>query len=41
MPTERILVEGNEINREELGVRAAQLAVALGLALRKDREARA
>jgi type IV pilus assembly protein PilM len=41
MPTERIIVEGSEINQAELGLRAAQLAVAIGLGLRKDREARA
>ena len=39
-PTERMVVEGKEIDRGVLGARAAQLSVALGLALRKDREAR-
>ncbi len=41
IPTERILVEAAEVNRELLASHAAQLSVALGLALRKDREARA
>ena len=40
VPTERIIVEAKEVNRELLQERAAQLSVALGLALRKDREAR-
>jgi len=40
LPTERILVEASEVNRELLQARAAQLSVALGLALRKDREIR-
>jgi len=39
-PTERMIVEGKEVDRELLQSRAAQLSVALGLALRKDREAR-
>jgi type IV pilus assembly protein PilM len=39
-PTERILVEAREVDRELLQARAAQLSVALGLALRKDRETR-
>ncbi len=41
IPTERILVEAAEVNRELLASHAAQLSVSLGLALRKDREARA
>jgi type IV pilus assembly protein PilM len=40
MPTERIVIEGNEVNRELLAQHAAQLSVALGLGLRKEREAR-
>ena len=40
VPTERIIVEAKEVNREILQERAAQLSVALGLALRKDRETR-
>ena len=39
-PTERIVVEGSEVNRELLQTRAPQLSVALGLSLRKDRETR-
>jgi type IV pilus assembly protein PilM len=40
LPTERILVEAKEVDRELLQLRAAQLSVALGLGLRKDRESR-
>jgi type IV pilus assembly protein PilM len=40
MPTERIVVESKDIDRNLLAARAAQLAVALGLALRRDREVR-
>lgn len=39
-PTERIVVEGKEVDRQLLETRAGQLAVALGLSLRKDRETR-
>jgi len=41
MPTERIIVDGAHLNQEQLAARGAQLSVALGLGLRKDREARA
>jgi type IV pilus assembly protein PilM len=41
MPTERIIVDGAHVNQEQLAARGAQLSVALGLGLRKDREARA
>lgn len=40
-PTERVIVEAKEVDHALLQTRAAQLAVALGLSLRKDREARA
>lgn len=39
-PTERIIVEAKEVDRDLLQARAAQLAVSLGLALRKAKEAR-
>jgi len=39
-PLERVLVEAREVNQQVLQMRAAQLSVALGLALRKEREAR-
>jgi len=40
-PTERIVVESAQVNRDLLATRGAQLSVAIGLALRKEREARA
>jgi type IV pilus assembly protein PilM len=40
-PLERIGVEDKSINRDLLGSRAAQLSVALGLAMRKSKEKRA
>lgn len=40
-PTERIIIEADDASGLLLQTRAAQFAVALGLALRKDREARA
>jgi type IV pilus assembly protein PilM len=40
-PLERVTVEAREVNPQTLQLRAAQLSVALGLALRKEREARA
>jgi type IV pilus assembly protein PilM len=40
-PTERISVEAREIDANLLRTRGSQLAVALGLALRKDKEQRA
>ena len=40
-PLERITVEAKEVNTELLRLRAAQFCVALGLAMRKDREKRA
>jgi type IV pilus assembly protein PilM len=40
-PTERISIEAREVNPQLLSQRAAQLSVALGLSLRKEREARA
>jgi len=40
-PIERVTVEAKEVNPQVLQARAAQLSVALGLALRKEREARA
>ncbi len=39
-PTERIVVEAKEVDRQLLQARAAQLSVALGLGLRKNREVR-
>lgn len=39
-PLERIGVEGKDVNQQLLQSRAAQLCVALGLAMRKDRERR-
>ena len=39
-PLERIAVEAKEVNQETLRLRAPQLSVALGLAMRKDRERR-
>lgn len=39
-PLEKIVVEAKEVNTQLLSERAAQLAVALGLALRKEREVR-
>jgi type IV pilus assembly protein PilM len=41
LPTEKILVEGRDVNQELLLRHASELAVALGLSLRKEREARA
>ena len=40
-PMERISVEAKEINPQILQQRGSQLCVALGLAMRKDRERRA
>jgi len=40
-PTEKITVEGKQVDTTLLQNRAAQLPVALGLALRKEREVRA
>jgi type IV pilus assembly protein PilM len=40
MPTERIIVESKDVDTNLLQVRAPQLAVALGLALRKEKEVR-
>jgi type IV pilus assembly protein PilM len=40
MPTERLLVEAKEVDPTLLSTRAAQLAVALGLSLRKTKEVR-
>jgi type IV pilus assembly protein PilM len=40
VPIERIVVEAKEVDRMLLQQRAAQLSVALGLSLRKDREVR-
>ena len=39
-PMEHIGVEAKEVNTELLRTRAAQFSVALGLAMRKDRERR-
>ena len=39
-PTEKVVIEAREVNASLLQTRAAQLAVALGLALRKERETR-
>lgn len=39
-PMERITVEAKEVNQELLRLRASQFCVALGLAMRKDREKR-
>ncbi|MFO0550276.1 MAG: type IV pilus assembly protein PilM [Polyangiaceae bacterium] len=39
-PLEKIAVEGKDVNPQLLQARAAQLCVALGLAMRKDRERR-
>lgn len=39
-PTERIPVEAREVNPELLGERAAQISVALGLAMRRKKEKR-
>ena len=39
-PMERISVEGKEVNPQLLAARASQLCVALGLAMRKERERR-
>ncbi|HEX4477345.1 MAG TPA: type IV pilus assembly protein PilM [Polyangiaceae bacterium] len=39
-PTERLVVEGKDVDRAMLQARAAQLSVALGLGLRKQKEAR-
>jgi type IV pilus assembly protein PilM len=39
-PTERIVVEAKEVDPQLLQSRASQFCVALGLALRKDRERR-
>lgn len=40
MPTEKLTVEARDVNMQVLQQRAAQLSVALGLALRKSKEAR-
>lgn len=40
-PTEKVFIEAKEVDSLVLTQRAAQLAVALGLSLRKEREARA
>jgi type IV pilus assembly protein PilM len=40
-PTERILIENNDAGTQMFQSRAAQFAVALGLSLRREREARA
>lgn len=40
-PTEKVTIEAKEVNPELLLQRSAQLSVALGLSLRKEREARA
>jgi type IV pilus assembly protein PilM len=40
-PTERIIIENNDAGAQMFQSRAAQFAVALGLSLRRDREARA
>jgi type IV pilus assembly protein PilM len=40
-PTERLVVDNKRIDPGLLGVHAPQLAVALGLALRKEKEIRA
>jgi type IV pilus assembly protein PilM len=40
-PTEKVFIEAKEVDSLMLTTRAAQLAVALGLALRKEKEARA
>jgi type IV pilus assembly protein PilM len=40
-PTERVTIEAKEVNTPLLQQRAAQLSVALGLSLRKEREVRA
>jgi type IV pilus assembly protein PilM len=39
-PLERVGIEGNMVNRQLLQMRAAQLSVALGLAMRKNKEKR-
>ncbi|MFO7178497.1 MAG: type IV pilus assembly protein PilM [Pseudomonadota bacterium] len=41
LPTERIVVEGRDVNQDSFHQHAAELPVALGLAMRKEREARA
>ena len=40
MPTERVTVEAREVDPRLLELRAAQLPVALGLGLRREKEAR-
>jgi type IV pilus assembly protein PilM len=40
-PFERIEIETREVDQNLLGRRAAQLSVALGLAMRKSKEKRA
>jgi Tfp pilus assembly PilM family ATPase len=40
-PTERLSIEAKEVNPMLVQQRAAQLSVALGLSLRKEREVRA
>jgi type IV pilus assembly protein PilM len=40
-PLERVQIEAREVDPQLLQTRAAQMSVALGLALRKEREARA
>ncbi len=39
-PLERVAIEAKEVNTQLLQSRAAQFSVALGLAMRKDRERR-
>lgn len=41
MPTENVIVHGTQVNPASLSRHSLQLSVALGLALRKDREVRA
>jgi type IV pilus assembly protein PilM len=40
-PLERVAVEGKDVNADMLRTRGSQLCVALGLAMRKDKEKRA
>jgi type IV pilus assembly protein PilM len=41
LPTEKVTVEGREVRQDMLQRHAAELSVALGLSLRKEKEARA
>jgi Tfp pilus assembly PilM family ATPase len=41
LPTEKIAVEGRDVRMDLLQRHAAELSVALGLSLRKEKEARA